>query len=93
MSHEGLTLVMRAALVISMVIVGAFFHALVGPSRKRGEIMLVGTLGGMSFGVLLAYLVSPWLMTDESAAYACLGMTIGWGVVYLFARRIPREAR
>jgi hypothetical protein len=64
-----------------------------GPSRKRGEVMLVGTLGGMSFGVLLAYLVSPWLKADESAVYACLGMALGWGVSWRFARRIPREAR
>src|SRR5204863_3989615 len=61
MSHEGVGLVMRAALVIVMIVVAAFFRALVGPGRKRGQIMLLGTLGGVSFGVLVAYLVSHWL--------------------------------
>jgi hypothetical protein len=92
MSHEGVTLVMRAAMAIFLILVGAFFRALAGPSRKRGEIMLVGGLGGMSFGVLLAYLMSPWFKTDESVIYACLGTTLGWGVSWWFARRIPREA-
>jgi hypothetical protein len=89
MSHEGSTLVMRGALTVFLIIVGAFFRALVGPSRRRGEIMLFGTLGGISLGVLFAYLIS----TDESAVYACLGITLGWCVSYLFAWRIPREAR
>jgi uncharacterized YccA/Bax inhibitor family protein len=86
MSHEGVTLVMRAAMAIFLIIVGAFFRAL------AGEIMLVGGLGGMSLGVLFAYLMSPWFKTDESVIYACLGTTLGWGVSWWFARRIPREA-
>jgi hypothetical protein len=92
MSHEGVMLVTRTALVIFLIIVGAFFRALVGSGRKRGEIMMLGTLGGMAFGVLVAYLVSPWLKSDGSAVCACLGMTLGWGVSWRFARRIPREA-
>jgi hypothetical protein len=82
MSHEGVTLVMRAAMAIFLIIVGAFFRVLAGPSRKRG----------MSLGVLFAYLMSPWFKTDESVIYACLGTTLGWGVSWWFARRIPREA-
>ena len=85
-------MVLRAALMIFLIIVGAFFRALAGPSRKRGEIMLVAGLGGMSLGVLFAYLISPWLKTDESTVYACLGITLGWCASWWFARRIPREA-
>jgi hypothetical protein len=61
MSHGGVTLVMRAALTNFLIIVGAFLRSLVGSGRKRGEAMLVGTLGGISVGVLFAYLISPWL--------------------------------
>ena len=91
MSSGGVTLIMRAALVIYLIVVGSFFRALVGPSKRRGRIMLVGTLGGISSGVFVAYLLSQWLKTDASVICACLGMSFGWGVAWLFARRIPRE--
>lgn len=91
MSHEGFTLVMRAALVVCLMIVAATFRTLVGPSRKRGRIMLAGTLGGLSFGVLLAFPVSHWLQADASVICVCLGLTLGWGVSWAFARLIPRE--
>jgi hypothetical protein len=55
--------------------------------------MLAGTLGGISFGVLVAYPISQWLKTNVSAVCAGLGMPIGWTVSWLVARRIPREAR
>ena len=54
--------------------------------------MLAGTLGGISFGVFVAYLISLWIKTGVSAICACLGMSFGWGVAWLFARQIPREA-
>jgi hypothetical protein len=69
MSHEGITLVARALLVGFLIIAGATFRALVGPGRRRGRIMLAGTLGGISFGVLVAYPVSHWLKTDASTIY------------------------
>ena len=92
MSDEGVRLVMRAALVIFMIAVAAFFRTLVGPGRKRGQIMLLGTLGGVSFGVLVAYPISRWLQTDVSVVCAVLGITLGLTVSWLFARHIPREA-
>jgi hypothetical protein len=75
-----------------MVVVAALFRALVGPGKRRGRIMLAGTLGGISFGWLVTPLVSEWLKTDMSVVCACLGMVLGWGVCWLFARQIPSEA-
>jgi drug/metabolite transporter (DMT)-like permease len=92
MSAEGVTLIARATLVISLIIAAAIFRTLVGPGKRRGRIMLAGTLGGISFGVLIAYPISQWLKMDVSAVCACLGMTIGWTVSWLFARQTPREA-
>ena len=46
---------MRAALVIFLIIGAAFFKILVGPGKRRGQIMLAGTLGGFSSGVRLSY--------------------------------------
>ena len=54
--------------------------------------MLAGTVGGISVGVLLASLIAPWLNADASVVCACLGMVIGWGVSWSFAKQIPREA-
>ena len=76
-----------------LIVVGAIFRALVGPRRKHGLIILAGTLGGMSFGVLVAAPISRWLKTDVSPPCASLGMPLGWTVSWLFARQIPREAR
>jgi hypothetical protein len=58
MSSE-VTFVSRAPLVVLMLVVASFFRALVGPGKRRGRIMLAGTLGGISFGVLVASLVFP----------------------------------
>jgi hypothetical protein len=92
MSNEGLALVSRAMLVISLIIVAAIFRHLMGPGRGRGPIMLAGTLGGMSFDLLLAHPISHWLKADVSVISACLGVVLGWGVSWLFARQIPGEA-
>jgi len=92
MSSEGVTLVSRAVLVILLIVVASFFRALVGPGRRRGLFMLAGTLGGMSFGVAVAALISRRTRIDVSVIGACLGISVGWGVAWLLARRIPREA-
>ena len=61
MSHEGMTLVIRAALVIVLIVAAAYVRALVGRDRRRSSIVAVGTLGGMAFGVAAASMVSSWI--------------------------------
>jgi hypothetical protein len=92
MSSEGVTLISRAALVATLIVVAAVVRALVGPSRRRGLFMGIGTLGGMATGVAVASLASRFITADYSAIFACLGIFAGWGVAWLFARRAPREA-
>ena len=92
MSDEGVRLIMRAALLIALIITAAFFKALVGPGKKRGRIMLAGTLGGFSSGVLLAYPIYQRFDMDASVLSASLGMVLGWAVAWIWARRIPRES-
>jgi predicted membrane-bound spermidine synthase len=91
MSHEGVTLIIRTGLVLLLILSAAFFRALAGPSKKRGEVMVLGTLGGISAGVLIAYLISPWLGFDVSALCGSIGMLLGVALSWLFAKRIPRE--
>jgi hypothetical protein len=93
MSSEGVTLVTRAALVLFLILATALFLAVVGPSKKRRQIMLAGTLGGVSVGVFAGYLISPWLKFDASSICASIGIVLGWRASWLFARQIPREAR
>ena len=92
MSSEGVTLITRVALVLFLICAAAFFRALVGPSKKRGQIMVAGTLGGISVGMFAGYLISPWLKFDASSIFVSIGIVVGWGVSWLFARQVPREA-
>jgi hypothetical protein len=92
MSHEGVTLIERSALVLFLILSTALFRALAGPSRKRGEVMALGTVGGLAAGVLIAYLVAPKLGFDMSAVSGSIGMVVGMAISWSFARRIPREA-
>jgi hypothetical protein len=92
MSHEGVVLIMRSALVLFLILSAAFFRALVGPSRKRGEVMALGTLGGLSAGVFIAFVLSPRLAFDASAVSGVFGMVLGMTVSWRFAKRIPKEA-
>ena len=92
MSSEGVRLMSRVAVVAVLIIVTAFVRAVVGPSRGRGLYMGLGTLGGMAAGVAVASLMSRWVTTDVSVICACLGIFAGWGVAWLFARQVPREA-
>jgi len=91
MGPERVTLVTRTVLVAAAIIVVAVVHGLVAPGKKRTR-MLAGTLGGITFGVLIGYPISHWLNTDASAVCAVLGNPRDWGVAWLFARESPRRA-
>ncbi|HKT81512.1 MAG TPA: hypothetical protein VJP86_14900 [Vicinamibacterales bacterium] len=92
MSTEGVALVTRAAFVLVLIVATAVARTIVGPSKQRGGYMLVGTLGGMAAGVGAAALTSRWIATDLSVILSCLGIFAGWGMAWIFARRIPRNA-
>jgi hypothetical protein len=99
MSTEGVRLVLRGTVIMYLIVVGGLFRALVGSSKRRGQIMLIGTLGGLSFGVLLASLLHTagadklWVRPDVLDIFAPVGMTGGWAVAWVFARRVPGEVR
>lgn len=92
MSSEGVPLISRVALVAVLILVTAVVRTLVGPSKRRGLYMQIGTLGGMAVGIAAASAISRLIMTDVSVILTCLGISAGWAVAWLFARRIPRDA-
>jgi hypothetical protein len=93
MSSAGVTLIGRVALVAVAVIANASLRALVGPSKRRSLYMGVGTVAGIGAGVAAASLVYSWVTIDVSPAiFAFVGMIAGWGVAWLFASQVPREA-
>ena len=92
MSEAGVRLIARVVVVLLLIVSAAFFRALAGPSKKRGEVMALGTLVGLSVGVFIAYLISPSLGVDASAVCGSIAMVLGLAVSWLFARRIPRGA-
>ena len=89
MSHEGVMLISRTALVGLLIVAGAFVRVGVGRSRKRGLYMGIGALGVLSAGVAVAALISPLIMRNVSVVCACLGIVAGWGVAWRFARKVP----
>jgi hypothetical protein len=98
MSSEGVTLVMRAGLMgaaiimvatVRVLVPGNPFEAKPSQGRTRGRIMLAGTLGGLSVGLLLAYPISQRLKTDVSVICGYIGVALGWAVAWSFAKRIP----
>jgi len=92
MTDAGMKLLLRAAVVLLMVAIGAIVRTFIGPSRKRGYVMFAGMFGGMTLAVLFSYAMPPSLNLRESALLAVLGLLVGWAVAWPFARRIPREA-
>ena len=92
MSREGIELVSRVALIAVLIVVTAVMRTLVGPSKRRGFYMGLGTLGGMAAGVAAASPASRLFGTDVSVLFACAGIFLGWAVAWPFARRVPREA-
>lgn len=91
MSDEGVRLIIRTALVVLLITAAAFFKVLAGPGKRRGRIMLAGTLGGISLGVLLSYVIHQSVGLELSVILACLGVVVGWGVAWMWARRVPRQ--
>jgi hypothetical protein len=94
MSDEGVTLIAglwRFAVRIALLFAGAFVAELVGPSRRGRVYMAIGTAVGMSAGIAVASLMPRWETIDVSFIGACIGLFAGWGLAWLFARRIPRE--
>jgi H+/Cl- antiporter ClcA len=91
MSHEGFILVVRGAVVLSLILVAAVVRTFIGASNRRGGVMLAGMLGGMALGMAFSYLI-PSLKMQESAVFAVCGMLLGWGVAWFFAKQIPRES-
>jgi len=92
MSAEGVTLISRVALVAVLIVVTAIVRSVFGPGRRRGLYLSMGTLGGITIGVAAGSLMSRWITTDVSVLCACLGIFLGWGVAWHFARQIPRES-
>ena len=93
MTDEGLMLLLRAAIVLLMIAIGAIVRTFIGQSRSRGSVMFAGMFGGIALGVLFSYAMPPASNLRESALLAVLGMLIGWGIAWPVARRIPRNAR
>src|SRR5262245_2755898 len=93
MTSAGVTLIWRVVLVIAAIIATASLRALVGPSKRRSLYMGVGTSAGMAAGVAASSLLFSWVRIELSPAiFAFVGMIAGWGVAWLFARHVPREA-
>jgi membrane associated rhomboid family serine protease len=90
-SSEAVTLVVRVALVLFLIVAVALFGTRVRPGKKRGQVILAGSLGGILVGLVVGYLISPWLKFDGSSICASLGMVLGGGVGWLFARQVPVE--
>jgi multisubunit Na+/H+ antiporter MnhF subunit len=91
-SDEGVRLVSRLALVVVLILVAAAFRTMVGPSKRRGRVVAMGTIGGIAFGIVVAYPISRWFGADVSAIAACMGIIVGWAISWQYARKIPREA-
>jgi len=92
MSHEGLVLVVKALVVLALIVAGAMVRTLTGPSRRRGEIFMAGTLAGLAAGVFAAWLISFVVEADLSSITAPVGMIIGWAAAIPFVARIPRSS-
>jgi len=91
-SSEGVALISRVALVGFLILATAVIRTWAGHDRRRGLYVLFGTLGGIAAGIAMASVISRWIKTDASVILACLGISSGWVVAWLVARRIPRDA-
>jgi len=55
--------------------------------------MAFGTVSGMALGILTAPSISNWFGADVSVITSCVGMMLGWGVSWQFAKQLPRAAQ
>jgi hypothetical protein len=92
LSDEGVWTLSRVALVVLLILLAAAVKTMVGPGKQRGRVMLAGTVGGMTLGVLSSQPLSHALGVEVSAITSIIGIVIGWAVAWQFARRIPRTA-
>ena len=92
LSYEGVWTLSRVALVVLLTLLAAAVKTMVGPSKQRRRVMLVGTVGGLTLGVLGSPLLSNALGVEVSGITTVIGIVIGWAVAWQFARRIPRTA-
>jgi hypothetical protein len=92
LSDEGVRLLSRVALTVVFILVSATVRTMIGPSKRRGRIMGMGTIGGLALGIVMAYPVSRWFGADVSAISACIGVIVGWSISWQYARQIPRES-
>lgn len=92
LSDQGVWTVSRIALVVVLILITAALRTLVGPSKQRGRVMLAGTLGGLTVGVLSAPSLSDAIGVDVSGIASVIGVVLGWAVAWQFARRLPRTA-
>jgi hypothetical protein len=69
----------------------AALKTMVGPSKQRG-VMLTGTVGGITLGVLSSPALSNALGIEVSAITSLIAIVIGWAVAWQFVWRIPRTA-
>lgn len=91
LSHEGVALLMRVLLIVFLGTAAGVFRFLIGRTRRGGQLMLAGTLGGISLGLFLSSLVSRWVHADASVVCACVGLVVGWSISFLVARRLPMK--
>jgi len=91
LSHEGVTLLMRVLLIVFLGTTAGVFRFLIARTRRGGQLMLAGTLGGITLGVFLSPPVSRWMHGDASVVCACVGLVVGWSVSFLVARRVPMK--
>jgi hypothetical protein len=92
MTREGLTLLVKALLVLALIVVGAIVRTLAGPSRRRGEIFLVGAVAGLTGGVFAAYLMSFVVEADLSGVTGPIGMIAGYCAALPIVQRVPRSS-
>ena len=90
MTYEGVWIVSRGAVIVVLILIAAALRTMVGPSKRRGEVVTLGTLGGLTLGVLTATALSATFGVNDSALYAVGGMLIGWAVAWAVALRTPR---